>query len=79
MLPEATEVPDLSGLPVYHVNVTMEERVGDEVRVLHGSMAFGQIVWSHVEVWPVGAIMQTADRCTQLSMRPKSQRGPVGH
>lgn len=75
--PEIT--PDLFNLPVYRVTKTMEERVGDHIHVLHGYVSFGQTVWTHMEIWDATDLVQTAGRCTELSMRPKIQRGPGGH
>lgn len=79
MLEAPATMPDLFNVPVYRVTRTMEERVGDHIHVLHGYDSFGQTVWTHLEVWDVADMMQTAGRCTELSMRPKKQIVPVGH
>lgn len=78
-LPEATELPSLSGIKVYRVTKTVEERVGDHVHVLHGYESFGQTIWTHLEIWDAKDMMLTAGRCSELSMRPSNQRGPRGH
>lgn len=42
--------PDIFGLPIYRPTKFIKERVGDEVRLLCGVEAFGQISWTHVTI-----------------------------
>jgi hypothetical protein len=48
------EIPDIYGLPVYRANRCIKKRVGDEIHMLVGQDVFGQIIWSHVEIWNAG-------------------------
>jgi hypothetical protein len=72
MFATATEpIPDTFGLPVYKITKTIEERVGDEVRILCGHEMFGQTVWTHIVIMEATDLAASSSRCQQISMRPK--------
>jgi len=76
---ESAEMPDLLNLPIYTTTTTREIRTGNKVHILHGCEVFGEVMWTHIEVWDPADLIQTANRCTEVSMRPKKQLVPAGH
>jgi hypothetical protein len=54
------ETPDLYGLPVYRVSRSIKQRVGDEIHLIKGYEMFGQMHWSHVEIWKVSELLASA-------------------
>jgi hypothetical protein len=70
-----TEQPvvDTYGLPIYKVTKTIEERVGDEVRIVCGYEMFGQTVWTHIVIMTPDDLAESADRCQQIATLPERQ------
>jgi hypothetical protein len=67
----ATEpIPDTYGLPIYKVTKTIEERVGNEVRILCGYEMFGQTIWTHIVIMTPDDLAASADRCHQIATVP---------
>jgi hypothetical protein len=70
MFSPATEpIPDTFGLPVYKITKTIEERVGDEVRILCGYEMFGQTVWTHIVLMEAMDLAVSSNKCHQISTR----------
>lgn len=79
MMESREALPDIFNLPVYKVTKTIEERVGDQIHVLHGYQSFGQTIWTHMEVWDAADLIQTASRCTEVSLRPQRRLAAMDH
>lgn len=69
----ASCAPDTFGLPIYRTTKLFQERVGDEIHIIHGHEIFGQVVWTHIEIWKVSDLIIEADLCQQVAMRPTKQ------
>lgn len=48
--------PDIYGLPIFRVSRTIKQRHGDELHILKGFEVFGQVQWSHVEIWKISEL-----------------------
>jgi hypothetical protein len=67
---EQPVMPDTFGLPVYKITKTIEERVGNEVRILCGYEMFGQTVWSHIVIMDAGDLAESSSKCHNISTAP---------
>jgi hypothetical protein len=72
MMMAATEqpMPDTFGLPVYKITKTIEERVGNEVRILCGYEMFGQTVWSHIVIMDARDLAESSGKCHTIATAP---------
>lgn len=73
---DGSRFPDIFGLPVYRVSKTIKCRCGDELHILKGFEMFGQVHWSHVEIWKVSelcdgvaGLLDVLDPPTVISLR----------
>lgn len=66
-------MPDTFGLPVYKITKTIEERVGDEVRILCGYEMFGQTVWAYIAILSARDLADCAGRCHEIATTPERQ------
>jgi hypothetical protein len=68
--PVEQPMPDTFGLPVYKITKTIEERVGNEVRILCGYEMFGQTVWSHIVIMEAADLAESAGKCHSIATTP---------
>jgi hypothetical protein len=72
MFQEADVAPiDTYGLPVYKITKTVEERVGDEIRILCGYEMFGQTTWTHINILSARDLAECAGRCHEIATLPR--------
>jgi hypothetical protein len=64
---------DIFGLPVFKVTKTIEERIGDEIHILHGYEMFGQMCWTHIEIMLVEDLISASIRCRNIAMEATRQ------
>lgn len=60
-------MPDIYSLPIYRVDKTVMQRVGDEIHILCGSVLFGQTQWSHISVIKIDAAIVESTKCRELA------------
>jgi hypothetical protein len=76
MRDDAVAMPDTYGLPVYRIDRTVKQRVGDEIQILCGSEMFGQTQWNCILVIradvAVTQSMETIDIAMTVRARPSS-------
>lgn len=56
IMSDEAQFPDIFGLPIYRVSTSIKYRRGDELHILKGFETFGQIHWSHIEVWKISEL-----------------------
>lgn len=60
-------MPDIYSLPIYRVDKTVMQRVGDEIHILCGHTLFGQMQWTHIEIIKIDAAIVESTKCRELA------------
>ena len=69
------EMPDVFGLPVHRVSVSIAKSVGDEVHIVKGENLFGTIHWTHVEIWKIADIIRAANTAYEIAQQALGDSG----